>query len=272
MPARARPSRSRARGSSPIRVDAHGLDVETGSRPARASAPRLRHTGAPVPDRRRAAACASLALLAWARRLGACIVEDDYDSEYRYGGAPIESLQGLDDAGRVFYVGSFSKILAPALRLGYLVVPARAGARLRAREDGRRPRLGELRPACARRFHRRRPPRGASPALTPAACAPACRLARRRSASTSVTASRSSAAPPACTSCWCCARIARPRSPPSCGARGRLRCRRVLDATALYLRRPRRAELLLGHGALSEREIATGIARLAEVLGGASRA
>ncbi len=64
-----------------------------------------------------------LKLLEWAEQLDAWILEDDYDSEYRYEGRPIAALQGLDNAGRVIYVGSFSKVLFPALRLGYLVVP-----------------------------------------------------------------------------------------------------------------------------------------------------
>jgi len=64
-----------------------------------------------------------LALLAWARETGAWILEDDYDSEYRYVGKPLTALQGLDRAGRVIYVGTFSKVLFPALRLGYVVVP-----------------------------------------------------------------------------------------------------------------------------------------------------
>lgn len=64
-----------------------------------------------------------LALLDWARTQGALIVEDDYDSEFRYGERPIPSLQGLDTAGVVLYIGTFSKLLFPALRLGYLVVP-----------------------------------------------------------------------------------------------------------------------------------------------------
>ena len=64
-----------------------------------------------------------LELLDWAETSDAWILEDDYDSEYRYEGRPIAALQGLDDAGRVIYVGSFSKVLFPALRLGYLVVP-----------------------------------------------------------------------------------------------------------------------------------------------------
>lgn len=65
-----------------------------------------------------------LALLDLAARVGAWIFEDDYDSEYRFTGPPIPSLQGLADQGRVIYFGSFSKVLAPALRLGYLIVPA----------------------------------------------------------------------------------------------------------------------------------------------------
>ncbi len=64
-----------------------------------------------------------LALLDWAARRGAYVVEDDYDSEYRHIGRPIESLQGLDRGGRVIYLGTFSKVLFPALRLGYLVLP-----------------------------------------------------------------------------------------------------------------------------------------------------
>jgi GntR family transcriptional regulator / MocR family aminotransferase len=64
-----------------------------------------------------------LALLDWAARAGAHVIEDDYDSEYRYAGPPIGSLQGLDHRGRVLYLGTFSKVLFPALRLGYLVLP-----------------------------------------------------------------------------------------------------------------------------------------------------
>jgi len=64
-----------------------------------------------------------LQLLEWARKSGAMIFEDDYDSEYRYSGCPIPALQGLDDSGLVLYAGSFSKVLFPALRLGYVVIP-----------------------------------------------------------------------------------------------------------------------------------------------------
>jgi len=64
-----------------------------------------------------------LALLDWARSSGALIFEDDYDSEYRYSGRPVPSLQGLDRSGLVLFSGGFNKVLFPSLRLGYLVVP-----------------------------------------------------------------------------------------------------------------------------------------------------
>jgi GntR family transcriptional regulator / MocR family aminotransferase len=65
-----------------------------------------------------------LALLQWAQQTGAMIIEDDYDSEYRYGDKPIPALQGLDSSDSVIYVGTFSKVLFPSLRIGYLVLPA----------------------------------------------------------------------------------------------------------------------------------------------------
>ncbi len=67
--------------------------------------------------------CRRLELLGFAERTSAFVVEDDYDSEFRYEGRPVESVQGLDRCGRVVYVGTFSKVLFPALRVGYLVLP-----------------------------------------------------------------------------------------------------------------------------------------------------
>lgn len=64
-----------------------------------------------------------LELLAWAQQTGGLIIEDDYDSEYRYGDRPIPALQGLDCSDSVLYVGTFSKVLFPGLRIGYLVLP-----------------------------------------------------------------------------------------------------------------------------------------------------
>jgi GntR family transcriptional regulator / MocR family aminotransferase len=63
------------------------------------------------------------ALLAWAERNDAAIIEDDYDSEFRFGDRPLEPLQTLDTRGRVIYVGSFSKTLLPTVRLGFVVTP-----------------------------------------------------------------------------------------------------------------------------------------------------
>jgi len=71
-----------------------------------------------------------LALLDWAREAGSWILEDDYDSEYRYAGKPLAAMQGLDNSGRVIYIGSFSKVLFPSLRVGYLVMPEALAAPL----------------------------------------------------------------------------------------------------------------------------------------------
>jgi GntR family transcriptional regulator/MocR family aminotransferase len=62
-------------------------------------------------------------LLSWAERTNAAIIEDDYDGEFRFGGRPVDALQTLDSAGRVVYVGSFSKVMLPTLRLGFLITP-----------------------------------------------------------------------------------------------------------------------------------------------------
>lgn len=64
-----------------------------------------------------------LQLLQWARQHGSCIIEDDYDSEFRFDGPPLTALQGLDGEHSVIYSGTFSRILHPAIRLGYLVLP-----------------------------------------------------------------------------------------------------------------------------------------------------
>jgi GntR family transcriptional regulator / MocR family aminotransferase len=64
-----------------------------------------------------------MALLAWADRHGAAVVEDDYDSEFRFVGRPIEPLHALDQSGRVLYIGSFSKVLLPTLRMGFVIAP-----------------------------------------------------------------------------------------------------------------------------------------------------
>jgi GntR family transcriptional regulator/MocR family aminotransferase len=128
----------------PVPVDAEGLDVAAGVK--RAPAARLALVtpshhyplGYTMSLRRR------LALLDWAERADAWILEDDYDGEYRYGGRPLAPLYSLDRGHRVLYLGTFSKVLAPGLRLGYLVVPAGAVdafAALKAASDRHAPSL-----------------------------------------------------------------------------------------------------------------------------------
>jgi GntR family transcriptional regulator / MocR family aminotransferase len=107
-----------------IAVDEHGLRIDelanrrTLSRIAIVTPSHQFPTGAVMPLGRR------LELLSWARRTGACIFEDDYDSEFRYSGRPIEALAALDDSGCVLYAATFSKVMFPSLRLGYLIAPA----------------------------------------------------------------------------------------------------------------------------------------------------
>ncbi|GGW26472.1 transcriptional regulator [Vreelandella hamiltonii] len=108
---------------TPVPVDADGLDPALGEKSA--PAPRLIYTtpshqyptGVTMPVTRR------LALLDVAERCGGWIIEDDYDSEFRYDTPPLPSLQGLTEQAPVIYVGTFSKVLYPGLRLGYLVAP-----------------------------------------------------------------------------------------------------------------------------------------------------
>ncbi len=108
-----------------IEVDEHGLRTaelaqrRTLSRLAIVTPSHQFPTGAVMPLGRR------LELLAWARRSGACIFEDDYDSEYRYSGRPIEALAALDDSACVLYAATFSKVMFPSLRLGYMILPER---------------------------------------------------------------------------------------------------------------------------------------------------
>jgi GntR family transcriptional regulator/MocR family aminotransferase len=107
----------------PVPVDHEGLDVAEGIRRA-ASAQAVYITPShQYPLGVTMSATRRMLLLHWAMQSGAWIIEDDYDSEYRLGGRPIASLQGMDTDERVIYIGTFSKVMFPALRLGYVVVP-----------------------------------------------------------------------------------------------------------------------------------------------------
>jgi GntR family transcriptional regulator/MocR family aminotransferase len=115
----------------PVPVDGHGLIVERGidrAPEARLAVVTPSHhapLGMPMTLPRR------LALLDWAVRHQRYIVEDDYYGEFQFGGRPLSALKSLDGADRVLYVGTFSKVLMPALRLGYLVAPAALAGVLR---------------------------------------------------------------------------------------------------------------------------------------------
>ena len=103
-----------------VPVDGEGLDPARLPPKARIAHLTPSHqfpTGAILPLARR------LALLEWAKRADAAVIEDDYDGEFRYEGQAVESLQGLDTDGRVIYTGTFSRTIFPALRIGYLVAP-----------------------------------------------------------------------------------------------------------------------------------------------------
>ncbi len=107
----------------PVPVDEEGFNVEAAlkadpsSRAAYISPSNQYPMGVTMDFNRR------LQLLRWAEENKSWIIEDDYDSEFRYSGDPVMSLQGIDRAERVIYVGTFSKVLFPGLRLGYMVVP-----------------------------------------------------------------------------------------------------------------------------------------------------
>jgi GntR family transcriptional regulator/MocR family aminotransferase len=112
-----------------VGCDAEGLDVASLPDDARLVYVTPSHQfplGMPMSHARRTA------LLGWAERRNAVVIEDDYDSEFRFGGRPLETLHAIDRTGRVIYVGSFSKVMLPALRLGFLVAPASLQRALKA--------------------------------------------------------------------------------------------------------------------------------------------
>jgi len=107
----------------PVPVDYEGMNVREGIRLARHARAALVTPSHQYPLGVTMSASRRLQLLDWAEQYGAWVIEDDYDSEFRYESMPIASLQGLDSNSRVIYIGTFSKVMFPSLRLGYIIVP-----------------------------------------------------------------------------------------------------------------------------------------------------
>lgn len=107
----------------PVPIDGQGMNVEHAIRVANHARAAYVAPAHQYPLSVTMSASRRIELLTWAARNGAWIVEDDYDSEYRFSGNPIASLQGRDMDGRVIYVGTLCKVVFPTLRLGFAVIP-----------------------------------------------------------------------------------------------------------------------------------------------------
>ena len=192
------------------------------------------------------------------------MIEDDYDSEYRYVGRPVESLQGLDGGGRVIYVGTFSKLLFPALRLGYVVAPpplVRAFVNAKALADTGCATLDQLALAdFIRDGHFERHVRRAR-----------ARNAARRSALLAALAEHLGDRVEVCAAdagihvlLWVRG-LAVAKLRPALAHAERLGVR-AYPVAPCYLKPPRTAGLILGYAGLGERQIRDGIRLLAEAL------
>ena len=242
-----------------IGVDAEGLDPARLPPRARLAFVTPSHqlpTGAILPLARR------LALLQWARRAGAVILEDDYDGEFRYHGQPLESMQGLDTQGRVIYLGTFSRTIFPALRIGYLIappslVPVFTGAKLlsdRHTSTLEQETLAEFIAAGAYERHLRRARRLQARRREILLDALARHLADRLSITGDASGTHLVV--------WPKGRV----SERALIARAARREVSVYGIAPYYLGRPTRAGLMLGYSRMPEADIREGIRRLAEVL------
>ncbi|MBI1734055.1 MAG: PLP-dependent aminotransferase family protein [Candidatus Rokubacteria bacterium] len=247
----------------PVPVDGDGLDV---ARLARAPRARLAYvtpshqfpTGVVMSLTRR------LALLEWARANDAWVVEDDYDSEYRYGGRPIEAVQGLDRAGRVIYAGTLSKVLFPALRLGYLVLPPALVEPFRAAKwvtDRHSPTLEqEVLAEFIAEGHFERHLRRARTRHAARRAALLAALASHLGDRVEVVGANAGVH----VLVWL--RDVSARALPAVIAAAGRSGVGVYSIAPYFFRPPRRAGLILGYAPLTERQIREGIARLARVL------
>jgi GntR family transcriptional regulator / MocR family aminotransferase len=252
-----------ARGARlvPVPVDGDGMRVDL--LPTGQEAPALVYLtpshqfplGSRLPVGRR------LALLDWARRHDRLVVEDDYDSEFRYGAAPLPALAGLDNGGHVAYVGTFSKVLTPALRGGYLVAPPPLRdrvQRLKPLTDYHTPwpvqrALAEFLDGGHLDRHLRKMRRhyAASRATLLTALAPVTELARPLGLEAGL---------------HLCLELDPSLEPNAVAAEARRRGVGVAPLDACYLGSPTVRGLLLGYGGLTAGEIAEGAGILAQVI------
>jgi len=107
----------------PVPIDGEGLDVRAGIRRCRHARAAYITPSHQFPMGMTMSAARRMQLLSWAGRTNSWIIEDDYNGEFRFAGRPVAALQGMGSEDRVIYVGTFSKVLFPALRIGYLVIP-----------------------------------------------------------------------------------------------------------------------------------------------------
>jgi GntR family transcriptional regulator/MocR family aminotransferase len=246
---------------APVAVDAEGLEPAALPDAARLALVTPSHQyplGGSLSWTRRAA------LLAWAARTGAWVIEDDYDGEYRFDGRPLPPLKALDADDRVLYLGTFSKVMFPALRLGYLVLPpalVEAFARAKLLADGGSPRLEQdalaefvASGAFERHVRRSRARNGERRAALLAAI--------RDFLGDRVTVCGANAGLHAVL--W--VRGASGRSAGVLARRAAAAGVGIYPITPYYLTPPGQAGFILGYGALRPADIRAGVARLATVL------
>jgi GntR family transcriptional regulator / MocR family aminotransferase len=243
----------------PVTVDRDGLDparLPTSARIAFVTPSHQFPTGAMLPLARR------LALLEWAKHRRAVVVEDDYDGEFRYEGQPIESLQGLDPAGRVVYIGTFSRTVFSSLRIGYLIAPKALLPAFTAAKwlcDRHTTSLGQetlaefISSGMYERYLRRVRRRNA--ARRDALHDAIHKYLRDRVAVTGDGAG-------AHVVLWPKARISEAALIASAASKGV----GVYGISPYFLKRPRRTGILLGYARLHEQEIREGIRRLGEII------